>query len=115
LSSTFRAASKFPFSVIDGAQSTYEVVTRQLLDAYEAALRDNARAEGEQASGNDGAAISNWRPRRRGELFGTLFLRRHSTAARITVALASELDDDAELEDLARRKPEVGGGVSRVP
>jgi hypothetical protein len=31
---------------------------KQLLDAYEAALRDDARAEGDQASGNDGGAIS---------------------------------------------------------
>jgi hypothetical protein len=32
---------------------------KQLLDAYEAALRDKARAQGDQASGKDGAAISN--------------------------------------------------------
>jgi hypothetical protein len=41
--------------------------------------------------------------------------RRHSTAARITGAPTSELDDDAKLKDLARRKPEVGGGVSLAP
>jgi hypothetical protein len=36
---------------------------KQLLDAYEATLSDEARAEGDRAPGNNGAPMSSWRPK----------------------------------------------------